>query len=236
VRTPGANASTRLWTRIVVYLIARLTQNRLTRHLVAFIQPALDHLEATELATFAAERALVVARAHHDGADDELDEVVTQLEGQVYLHVRKDRKSALYKKLFPNGLVAITAARIPDEIAAVKILEAAVARELDGVDFATRLLPELRAAREEIERQQPLLQTAIDALSRTWAAELAARHDIRRQYRVMFAELIKLFPENIKKVNSFFRDPGTPRPPAADETEEETVAPPATPIEPGIPG
>lgn len=231
MKTPSASASTSLWVRIVVYLLTRLTRNRLTRGLTAFIQPALDALEASAAATARAERNLVIVRAQYDGADEELDEVVNQVEGNLLLHVQKNRKAPLYQKVFPNGLTAVTAAPVPDEIAAVKLVEAAMARELVDVEFATRLLPELRAAREELERQVPLFQAAVDEVGRLWAAELAARHDLRRQYRIIFAELVKVFPDSMKKVNSFFRDPGSARRAAPEEPETTEPAAPTAPTD-----
>lgn len=109
----------------------------------------------------------------------------------------------------------------------VKSLEGTIARELKNEDFAKRLLPQIVAAREEMERQVPLLRAAIEHMATAWSVELAARHDIRRQYRIVFAELIKIFPEDMKKVNSFFRDVGPARkpPPAADEPGEEVEPP-----------
>jgi hypothetical protein len=228
-----ASASTSRWQRVVVYLVARLTRNRLTRSLVVLIQPALDHLDETEATMSRAERALTLARAYYDGADDDLDEVITQFEGQLYLHVGKNRKSTLYLKHFANGLVAVTGARIPDEIRLVKTLEGVIARELPDVTFATTLLPQIIAAREEMERQVPLYQAALSASANAWAAELAARHDIRRQYRIVSAELTKLFPESWRKVNTFFKDIGTIRREPATGDDE---TPDSEPVEPGPAG
>ncbi len=234
MRMPRADASTALWVRVALYVIARLTRNKVTRDLIPVIQPALDALDAAAAAMERAERALVAARAHYDGADDDLDEVVTAFEGQLYLAVGKNRKAALYQKCFPNGLLAVTGARIPDEVRLVKTLEGAIARELGDADYAKRLLPGIAAAREEVEAQVPLLQKALDAAAAAWSVELGARHDIRRQYRIIFAELVKLFPDNTRKVNSFFRDPGSARRGggAAEDTDEEVEPAPATPPTP----
>jgi len=153
---------------------------------------------------------------------------VRQVDGRLLVHVGKNRKSDLYRKIFPQGLVAVTGARIEDEVRAVKVLEEAIARELAGVDFAVELGPKLRAAREEVEVQLPPYQAALDALAAAWAAELAARHGMRRQYRVVHAELVKLFPDNLRKVNSFFRDVGARRTaPGPDAGEGGTGSEPA---------
>ena len=219
---PQVNASTELWVRVLVYLVARLTRNRATRDLVPVVKPALDALEAAAAAADRSERGLIEARAHRDGADDDLDEAVTAFEGELLLFVGKKRGASPYKKCFPKGLVAVTGARIPDEIRLVKTLEGTVARELKDEDFAKRLLPRIAAAREEMERQVPLLTGAIEGFAGAWSVELAARHDLRRQYRIVFAELVKLFPENMRKVNSFFRDVGSARKGAgAKEAGEE---------------
>ncbi|MDI7269882.1 MAG: hypothetical protein QME96_17970 [Myxococcota bacterium] len=225
MKMPKVAASTELWGRIVVYLLARLTRNRQTRHLVPIVKPALAALETVAAAADRAERALVEARAYHDGADDDLDGPVTAFHGELFLFVGKHLKSSLYKKCFPNGLVAVTGARIQDEIRLVKTLEGTIAREVRNEEFAKRLLPRITAAREELERQVPLLRAAIEEMATAWSAELAGRHDLRRQYRIIFAELIKLFPENMKKVNSFFRDVGPARKAAAEKAGEEVEAP-----------
>lgn len=223
---PKVTASTELWLRVVVYLLARLTRNRRTRGLVPLIKPVLQALEAAAAVADRFERALIEARAYHDGADDDLDDVVTAFEGELLIFVNKQRKSSLYKKCFPKGLQAVTRAPIPDEIRLVRTLEGVIARELENEDFAKRLLPRITAAREEMERQVDLLKQAIDQFASAWSAELAARHDLRRQYRIIFAELIKLFPEDMKMVNRFFRDVGSARkPPAGDDEAGEEVKP-----------
>jgi hypothetical protein len=235
MKMPRADASTALWVRVVLYLIARLTRNKTTRHLVPVIQPALDALDVAGAGMERADRALIGARAGHDGADDELDEAVTGFEGELYVSVGKNREAGLYKKCFADGLVAVTGAKVSDEVRLVKTLEATIARELRDAEFAARLLPRITAAREEMERQIPLLQQTLDAAATAWSVELAARQDIRRQYRIVFAELVKLFPENMKKVNSFFRDPGSVRRGAvADEGEADESPVVATPG-PGTP-
>lgn len=225
MKMPAVTSSTDLWVRVVVYLIARLTRNRLTRLLVELIQPALDSLEETAAAMKVAERAMIIARAQYDGADEELDEIVARFEGELLLHVGKNRKSPLYRKFFPKGLVAVTGAKVSDEVRLVKTIEAAIPRELPGVEFAIRLLPQITTAREEMETQMAAFQVSLDASATAWAGELGARHDLRRQYRIVFAELIKIFPESMKKVNSFFKDVKSARRSSGstEDTEELNV-------------
>ncbi len=224
--TPPANASTALWIRVLVYLVASLTRNRAVRDLVPLAEQGLDTLEGAAAATAKAERALVGAAALRDAADAELDEVVNEAEGRLYLAVGKNRKSPAYQKAFPNGLVAVTGAPPADEIRLVKVLEDTFKRDLADQPFVADVLPRLTAAREELERQLPLHQAALDAVATAWAAELAARHDARRQYRVIYAELVKRYPDSLRKVNAFFRDIGAPRRPvAAEEVDEAAEAP-----------
>ncbi len=85
---PKVSASTELWLRVALYLIARLTRNRRTRGLVPLIKPVLQALEAAAAVADRFERALIEARAYHDGADDDLDDVVTAFEGELFLFVR----------------------------------------------------------------------------------------------------------------------------------------------------
>ena len=234
MKMPRVDASTTLWVRVVLYLIARLARNKTTRHLMPVIQPALESLDAAAAGMERADRALIGARAGHDGADDELDEVVNGFEGELYLSVGKNRKADVYKKCFADGLVAVTGARIPDEVRLVKTLEGTIARELKDEEFAKRLLPQMTTAREEMERQLPLLRKAQDDTAAAWSIELAARHDIRRQYRIVFAELVRLFPDNMKRVNSFFRDPGGAR--RGGDAEEGEGAEETPPVAPGSAG
>ena len=220
MRMPSEGSSTNLWRRIVLYLVARLTRNRRTRHLVAVLQPALDALAAAADGAREADEAMILARAEYDGTDDDVDEVATGFEGELLLSVGKKRKAAIYGKCFPNGLVAVTGARIPDEVRLVKTLEGTIRRELPDADFAQRYLPRMTAARVEMERRIPLMQKAMDDAAAAWSVELAARADLRRQYRIVYAELLKIFADNPRKANSFFRDPGTGGR-AAEETGPE---------------
>jgi hypothetical protein len=66
-------------------------------------------------------------------------------------------------------------------------------------------LPRITAAREELERQQAALQKAKSDLLDVRAAERAVRIEASAQYRMMYGELVKRFPHNLRKVRGFFR-------------------------------
>jgi len=222
---PSSKSSTSVLVRLVIGLIACLTRNRATQAVVAIIQPAFDALLAAAETVAAADRAYVTARAVAGAADSDLDEQVALFEGELFNHAGRSRRSGIYRKLLPQGLQAITRKRGAAQFPAVRALEENIRRELAGIDWAQARLAKIVATREEMERQMPLEQRASESLAVALAAERAAREDVRRQYRLVYAELVRLFPDNMRKANSFFLDPrGESR-----HAESETPPAPAAP-------
>ncbi|MBN1774634.1 MAG: hypothetical protein JXB32_25460 [Deltaproteobacteria bacterium] len=221
--------STVVWIRTILYLIGRMMRDRMTRQLVPGLRTTVEALQRAGAATETAIGVVTDARSAIDAADADLDEQVDAFESVLLRSVGKNRQDLRYKKLFPKGLVGATRTNLVDQVRAARRIEEGIARDLGDVPFAVEALPKIAAAREELERQQAVFQASLDDLARVRADERTARMEASAQYRIMYGELVKLYPHNLRKVRGFFRQDRAVK----DEEEEAGTTP--TAVTPPVP-
>ena len=149
-------------------------------------------------------RALSRARAVFDAADMDIDREITAFESALLIQVGKDRRSGPYRKIFPNGLTAVTRTRSALQLRQLRTIEDAIRREFPDAAWAQEALTKITAAREEYERQVAALRRAEEDLAATRAAERAARVDATRQLRYTYAELLKVYAHTPRQAGTFF--------------------------------
>lgn len=204
-----------------------------TEHLATGLQSSVDALDAVGRAAEGKLRALSRARAAFDAADMDLDREITAFESALLVSVGKDRRSGQYKKIFPDGLTAVTRTRSAMQLRQVRAVEDAIRREFPDAAWAQEALAKIAAAREDLERQAAALRRAEEELAGARAAERAARVDATRQLRHTYAELLKVYAHSPRQAGAFFpRVTRSAKP--SDPDEDAPVAPspderPATP-------
>lgn len=182
-------------------------------------QTALRQVNEAERAAYRRESAAVAVRDH---ADFRLDETVRGFELALLASVSKNRQAREYKACFPDGLTAVIAAPVREETQAVKRIQARLA-ELPSSDFKKHLAS-LTAARQALESADSTLEEATNGHASAMTREMTARREWIRSYRVTYAELLSLFPENKRRVEAYFR----PRSGGERiETEEAAASTPA---------
>ena len=195
----------------------------MTEHLAPGLQPTVDALDAVARETETRQRAAARTRAQFDAADMDLDREVTAFESALLISVGKDRRSGRYRKIFPNGLSAVTRSRTSAQPRQVRTVEDAIRRELPEVAWAQEALTNIGSALEEYERQNAALRRAEEDLAAARSAELAARVDASRQLRFTHAELLKVYAHSPRQAGTFF--PRTNRAEKADPSEPAVPVP-----------
>jgi len=222
--------STVVWIRTILYLIGRMLRDRMTRHLVPALRTTVEALQHAAAATETAIGVVTDARSAVDAADADLDEQIDAFESALLRSVGKNRQDLRYKKLFPRGLVGAIRTSLVDQARTARRIEEGIARDLGDVPFAMEALPKITAAREELERQQAGLQAALDDLARVRSDERTVRMEAWSQYRIMYGELVKLYPHNLPKVRGFFRQDR-----AVKDDEEQDAGATPTDVAPAVP-
>ena len=232
--------STTVWIRTILYLMRRVGKEGGTRQLVEGLRPSIEALDRVSAAVELAQRALVGARADVDAADNDLDEELAILDFNLLQSVGRNRKAAAYRKVFPEGLTGATRTNPEDQVRLCRRIEEVLARDFAGDTTVQPSLAAIRAAREEMDGRLAVHRQAVDDLNAARAAERQARIDAGDAYRIAYAELVKIFPQNLRKVRSFFHQPrpvagaadGPPQPGPLEPDPPEpapVVADPATP-------
>ena len=218
--TPGEDVSSeRLTDFYGGYFVARLKADPDVAGLAKTfdaVQEALRKGNEAERQLYRQEQVLVAARDH---ADFKLDEAVRALEIALFASVAKNRKAKEYKAMFPDGLTAVVAAPLNDEMNAVKRIESQLAERSAEMK---KFLPTLTGARQALEKGMADMQKAANDHAVAMVKEMTARREWLRSYRVMYGELVAQFPENRRRVESYFRPRG-----AEGRAEEPPQVPPA---------
>lgn len=201
---PTTKMSTSYWIRFLLYVMTRVLREKATEHLATGLQSTVDALDAVGLAAEGKLRALSRARAASDAADMDIDREITAFESALLVLVGKDRRSGPYRKIFPNGLTAVTRTRSSIQLRQVRTIEDAIRREFPEAAWAQEALTKITAAREEYERQGAALRRAEEDVAGARAAERAARVDATRQLRYTYAELLKIHAHSPRQAGSFF--------------------------------
>lgn len=221
--------STTVWIRTILYLMRRVGKEGNTRHLVEGLRPTVEALDRVLAAVEAADRALVSARADLDAADNDVDEQLSILDFNMLQSVGRNRKAAAYRKVFPDGLTGATRTNPEGQLRICRRIEEVLARDFAGDATAQQSLAAIRVAREDLERRLAAYRQALDDLHAARAAERQARIDAGDAYRIAYADLVKVFPQNLRKVRSYFREARANS--AADEPPSPGSVEPA-PVEP----
>jgi hypothetical protein len=194
-----------VWIRTILYLIGRVGKERTTRHLVDALRPTVDTLDRVAAATETADRAVVAARAAVDAADNDLDEQIATLEAMLFLAVARNRKDTRYRKVFPNGLTGATRTNAGEQVRLCRRIEEVLVRDFADDASMQEASARITGTREELGRRLAAYQQAVDDRNAARTAERRARIDAGDARRIAYAELLKIFPQNLRKVRSFFR-------------------------------
>ncbi len=168
-------------------------------------------LRTAEAARQAASRAAVAAEALKEQAEGEAEDVLREVEGMLLVACKKQRNQDPYRQVFPDNLLGAVRPR-----GAAQVVEA---RRVAGLIGPTNGAPlakvpaslgpvavRLRAAADALERAEASDRAAELALEAAFATELAERRRWREQYRKDEGLLIAIFPDNLRKVEKFFKD------------------------------
>jgi len=203
------------------YLGARLKADPITGAVHSVFLKAKTALDAANTRQRQALSDLQELQSARDYADFVLDELLGEFEAAVFTAAKRDRKNPLYLRIFPKALSVQTRTSPTKQIERVKTIEKDLA-EATTPSVLKTWLAKMVDLRAKLEKAIDVWSEARIAHSTAQFAEKEERTRWLRAYQVIHAELVKLFPGNRKKVDSFFRPaPKTTRreeSPPADET------------------
>ena len=199
--------------RFGVALAAALEADPETTMLAGPMRAANERVRAAGTARTAAREAAVASLALRNRADFEADRIVRRLDAEALLLADRNRGRSPYRELFPEGVSAVVAAPIPEEIELIKTLEGRVA----AIPALAKYGPDLAKAREKVEKALAVHTAATRTETEASADVELAKSDWQRQYRAVYGSLLTQFGDKAQ-AESFFLSPRRSR--AADDDED----------------
>jgi hypothetical protein len=210
---PSDKASSERLLRYARYHLAALKADPLAAQLAEASQVEVTALTQRHRSRLEAEDQSAEAAARLGRAEFDLDEAVRRVELEVLASVGKNRDSDEYRATFPQGLTAFVAARGEAQVRKVQALVAALRARIPNLgESRSPELDQLGAKLIETERSA---KTSLDALTTITLEERLTRTNLVRQLHKNRAALGVLFPQDRRRVASFFP------PPSRDEGETE---------------
>ncbi len=211
------------------YLGARLKADPSVADVQSGFEKAQDALSRANDRQRSARRGLQDALAARDYAAFLLSRVLAHFRLAVLGHVDFARAGPLFARYFPEGERRFTLLPLPRRIERIKILEADLVTAPDAAGLRSWGL-KFAEQRENLERAIAEWQQARVVHTEAQGAEVTERSYWRNAYRTAFADLVKLFPADRRKVETFFR-PGPARRRDAEgvEASPAVLATPAAP-------
>ncbi len=224
-----------------VYLEARLKAEPIAAGLVGLFEKAQRELISSNDRELKARIAAQIARAARDHESLEMERLISKFEMALLTTVDRNRMSPMYKFFFPDGLKTIGRIGSLEKIERAKVLESALAGlgRSDVVDKTAPValghvektetgpavslkvwLPRFTAQRIKLEAAVSARLDAKVSHTDAQAFEVKQRAHWTATYDAVHVDLLKLFPGDRKKVNSFFH---------ARPRRREDDAKPATP-------
>ncbi len=186
------------------YLQARLKADPEVADLDVTFECAQSALERACEARRTARRALQQALAARDYAAFMLVRQVSYFQLALLAHVDRDRGNPLYRRYFPDGITPVVELPPGPLVETVRVMEAGLEAQSDAPGLAP-WRGRLAADRSKLEAAAAALQEARVAHERAWGAERTARAGWLDAYRSTYGDLVKRFPSDRSKVESFFR-------------------------------
>lgn len=165
MQAPTTAQSSDVLVRLGTYLYARLAAGPATRALVATVQTRTDEVARTALARQEKARALVVAEAGADAAEEALELPVKTFGDALYNACGRDRRAPRFRAVAPDGFAVLTQPRRQDQ-----------------VDAAERLLRRLESLPDEplVPEHRPKVEAGVTALKEALAPVATAAAELER--------------------------------------------------------
>jgi len=203
------------------YLIARLKADPAVASVHVSFEKSQVALNKANERQRSAGRSLMEAVAARNYAAFLLWQEVSQFQRAMLVHVHGKRETPLYVRYFAEGEPPFSTLSMPRRIEKVNVFEADLGTEPDAVGLKP-WAPRLAEQRVALEKSIAAWQHAKVLHLQAQDAEVTERSNWLKTYRTVHAELVKLFPVDRKKVDTFFRPRRSPR--GGTAPEESTTA------------
>jgi hypothetical protein len=204
MQTPTTDNTFETLTDLTTYHISMLKTDPKTTDMVEDIQNVYDDIKTknNEYATSVAQN--ITHLALRVRADNALDKTISRFNYKVLGFVSGNRKSSIYRQIFPKGLSAIVSAPFTTEI--TRAME--LVNTVDKLDVPA----ELKSFTSEITTATMNLQQAVDNYkessiqkSKSSLETNIAKENWIRQYRANYGTIISIYPDDKKEVELFFK-------------------------------
>jgi hypothetical protein len=212
------DASENLFYSFGLYLEARLKADPAATGLFGTLEKAQRNLSAANERELKARAEAFIALAARDHDDFVLERLISKFELALLFEVDKNRTSPVYERFFPKGLSYESQLSAEARIDRSKFIEAALA-DLDHVEAAAASVKTgtpgkisfkswkstLALQRSKLEAAVATYRAAKGAHDGAQAAEVKERSAWLDTYVSIHVDLLKLFPGDRRKADSFFR-------------------------------
>jgi hypothetical protein len=151
-------------------------------------------------------------------AETDLEDQVKQVEGHTLLSVKKNRQAEPYITAFPKGLVGALAPRQKGQSAEARRIVSSLGPETGVPAAVTALLPEVLRLATLLDERCDAVDAALRAAVAALAIEKTELRRWREQYRKDHGLLTVLWPNDKKRVESFFKKVSRTKPRTAGGT------------------
>jgi hypothetical protein len=216
------------------YLAARLKADPMTGGLHSVLSKASAALATAHARERKAQSDLQEVQSARDYADFLMDQLLGEFESAVYAVAKRDRSHPLYVRLIPKPVSKQVRTLPAEQVVRVASIEKDLA-EAGIPEVLKPWLAKLADQRVKVEKAIAAWREAWLAHSTALYAEVNERSRWLHTYRSIHADLVKMFPGERKKIDSFFRPIRTARrdesPPSAEAVsptaETKVIAPKA---------
>jgi hypothetical protein len=212
---PSDKSSSERLLRYARYHVAALKADPLAAQLAEAAQVEVTALTQRHRSRLEAEDVFAESEARLDRAEFELDDACRRVELEVLASVGKNRQAAEYRATFPQGLTAFVAARGEVQVRQIQALVAALRARIPSLGETRG--PELEQLGAKLVEAERSSKTSLDALTTITLEERLARSNLVRQLYKNRAGLGVLYPQDRRRVASFF----PPRSREGDEPESD---------------
>lgn len=210
------------------YHLASIKADPEAKHLVAPTEKAIAELVKRQQARQTAATAALEHHALLERSDFDLDAELRKVQLLVLAQVDKNREAPAYRACFPDGISPVVAMRGTEQARAIEQLVPTLAAQAPDVAKAHGATLEKLAQTAAAEEQA--WQKSRSDEAQAFTDEIIARSQLLRQLKKNRASLGVLYPDNPRRVRSYFRDHAHRAAAAAEPTDGQSATPPGSAV------
>jgi hypothetical protein len=204
MQTPSIDNTFDTFSELAAYHISMLKTDPQTEQMTEDFMAVFNNLKAKhdEYTNLASQN--VTNLALRDRADMVLDKTLSRFNYRILEFVSGNRKSPVYRQIFPKGLRAIVSAPFDREVAmTTELVQTAGKVEIPGE--LNSLISEISGATETLNQKLGNYKEGLIKKTNASLEVEIAKEDFIRQYRGNYGTIMSLYPNDKKELEIFFK-------------------------------